>query len=619
MTVTSQAADQDDTELSERAQLRPRLVTALAGVLATIALMVIHGQLPSLVSSQARWFMARGLMECGSLSVGDLAQARCPLIGADGGGSIANGVLFVGVGAAVRRLGVDVDIAYVLTAAAFMGVALWGAFGLGRRVGLGRPVALGVAALYLASPSLVGLHGFGSTFWGVALVPAVVHVSLRAASEILAARWIARVAWAAAWVGAILAMLLLDGYGYVMAQFVAGLLILGTALREWRRARSWLAVVAFLVANGIAFLVYRQIVSGAGDWARSPIDLFRSMGADLATLVIPSPAIWWSDRSPWQVDPGVLWGDGSNATYNYLGLGIVALAVLGVVLARKTAPLVLPLAAITLLALVMSFGPSLKVSEVRGPLEVPVTFDSYLMPADDAVMTLPTQWVYESVPGFSSMRATYRWVAVARLGLLLLAGAGVQALWRRRPEAASRVALVALVGVAVLEASPSYPAMLGRYADNASMAARFEADVLDVMREAVPRGSRVVYAPNAVSENDYLANYLSPMLGVTSYNIGGDKALEDAMARWQPDIRALLFEEEPFASAAAEVLESGKVDMVVIPFFDLRWSATAWPTSEQFREPGLEAAEEAAGDRSLDVQVYEHFAVVTSSGGSTGE
>lgn len=595
----------------------------LASTGAVLFLMVVHGQFSFLVSSPQRWFTAVGWMECGALSLRSLAHASCPLVGGSAGGDISNGIAFVAPGSVlIRATGMGAGAAYMSVAFVFTVVGFLGAYALGRRLGLLPWFSFAAAFVYLSAPSLVGMNGLGSTFWGVALIPASVVAGLTLARQVAHgvtfSRAAAAVTWRATaaavlWVLSIVFMLLLDGYGFVMSQSVVALFLLWEAMRSPRVQRAWVQVGAFFVTLAAGFLVYRGVIPGTEEWSRSGIDLFRSMGADLATLFIPSDTQWWASSAPWAIDPSVMWGDGTNSRYNYLGIVLVVLAVVALVKnrGRRWTGLLLALAVI---AAVLALGPSLKFLEIRGPLEVPVTYASYLMPAEDAVASLPTTWLYENVPGLDSMRATYRWIAVTRLAVVLLAALGAQQLFRaaRGPGKKPAVlALCALFAVAVLEVAPDLPARVAAYSDRAQVVAAISEDVVEPMREAIPEGSRVVVAPSVGGHtNQYLANYLAPMLRVSMYNLGGDKAVEVASARWPEDVRLLIESEDSFASLAGTVLRNGEADMVVIPFFDLRWSLTEWPTSERFSEAGRAAAEDAADDPSLSTRTYEYFATV---------
>lgn len=599
---------------------RERIVFWLASTGAVLFLMVAHGQLSFLVSSTQRWFTAVGSMECGALSLRSLARASCPLVGIPAGGDISNGIAFIAPGSIlIRATGMSAGAAYVVVAFVFTVAGFLGAFALGRRLGLLPWFSFAAALVYLSTPSVLGMSGFGSTFWGVFLIPASVVVALPLARQVADGVTFSRVAAAvtwraigatALWVLSIAFMLLLDGYGFVMSQSVVALFLLWAVMRSPRAQHAWVQVGAFVVAFAVGFLVYQQVIPGAGEWPRSGIGLFRSMGADLATFFIPSGFQWWSSSASWAIDPSVMWGDGTNSRFNYLGIILVVLAAVAVVKnrGRRWTALLLALAVITA---VLAFGPSLKFLEIRGPLEVPVTYDSYLMPAGDAVVSLPTTWLYENVPGLDSMRATYRWIAVTRLALVLLAALGAQQLFRAARGRGKRAAVLVLCALAVLEIAPDLPGLVSRYSDQSRLVAAISEDVVEPMREAIPQGTRVVMAPSAGGHtNHFFANYLAPMLRVPMYNLGGDKAVETARSRWPADVRTLIEAEDNFASLAESVLRSGDADMVVVPFFDLRWSLTSWPTSEQFSEPGREAAQEAADNPSLRTRTYEYFATV---------
>lgn len=589
---------------------RPQLLMILFAIASVLLLMHLHGQTPWSVSSMSRWFTGRGWIECGSLSFRELARGQCALVGGEAGGPISNGAAFVVMGAVLVRAGLSAAWAYTLTSLVLMSAAFLGAYRLARRVGLNRATAAGSTLVLLSSASLTGLASFGSTFWGIMLVPAFIWVGLVLSELVSRGRWGRRIISLLGWWASALFMLMLDGYGYLMVQLCLGVVFAWSLFADRGERWAWLRILLFCVVNISAFLGYKAVTPGAGEWQRSSIDLFRSMGADLVTLVAPSPAVWWESASPFTVDPSLLWGDGSNSTYNYLGLATIGLAVVGAVAAWKTRRLAAPVAIAGAAALVLALGPSLKINEVRGPLKSPVTYESYLMPPEDAVIETPVTWVYENVPGFDAMRATYRWLALTRMSLLFLAALGVERLFRHARGSGGRVAVITIAVLAVLEVSPDMPQQLRSNVHRAQMAAEFESDVMGEMRQAVLPGQRIVFAPNAKTENDYLANYLAPMLRVYSYNVGGDKALAVARASWPGPIEDLIVDRVPFADGAEAVLRDGYANVVVAPFFDLRWSTT-WPTADQFSRPGRQAASAAEGHPGLEVSWYEHFAVIS--------
>ena len=183
-----------------------------------------------------------------------------------------------------------------------------------------------------------------------------------------------------------------------------------------------LGAVAFTLANLVAVAVYSLYVPA--DYETNPIGIFRSMGLDLITLVVPTEPVWPAAKLNYAGVHSELWGDGSNSAYNYVGFAGLVLA--GVCLgSRSRRPEALALAVAGLVAFVLALGPSLKIDESRpAPGGLP-TFESYLMPEGVATADLPWDGLFTAVPGINSMRATYRWYGVTRFAVVVLAGLAV--------------------------------------------------------------------------------------------------------------------------------------------------------------------------------------------------
>ncbi len=109
-------------------------------------------------------------------------------------------------------------------------------------------------------------------------------------------------------------------------------------------------------------------------------------------------------------------GDGNvHQTYTtyttYLGFAVLALAVLGVVTARRRSR---PWLVLTIFFFLVSLGPFLRISEK------PMLIGDYALP-------MPSLLLYYVLPGFDvTVRHTYRYVTMLHLMLAILAGFGVQ-------------------------------------------------------------------------------------------------------------------------------------------------------------------------------------------------
>ena len=300
-------------------------------------------------------------------------------------------------------------------------------------------------------------------------------------------------------------------------------------------------------------------------------------------------------------DHSGLWGDSSNSMYNYAGLGCLVLAVAYLV-RRPRHGRALALAAAGLVALVLSFGPALKVDAARFP-----GADFYAMPAGQAT-ELPWSHLLVTLPGLKSIRATYRWFAVTRLALVVLAGLGVAELARSRRRGL-RLAAIVVGGAAVVELLPTVPYFVRVYRANYDDRAQVMAQVEPDLQRALRPGERVFFLTYDGAHNDFLVNDLAPPAGVRAYNTGGDKNLMFAASRWPREVSALA---QPGVSAAAveRALGSGRVDAVVAPYFHLQVNSAAWPPAPQTVAAARGAFTPILADRRLRVARYRWFATL---------
>jgi hypothetical protein len=578
-----------------------------AAALALLALVLLaHGFLPGLVNDGPWSYLLEGDMRCAhDMGLGAL-RSWCGAYGIPAGYPYLSSGPVVLVGWALMWTGMGADAAYLLTGVAFDALALAGGYGLMRMLGAGRAVALGTAAAYLLAPTVVGLHAFGGTFTGFTLLPAYALadlVAMRAVEDGGRQRIaVALAGYAAVRTGA----LFLDGYSFVGSALIGGLLWLQWVVRTPAGARRRLLGCATFVSGQLVaagtYLLYAPRLS-----AVAPLELFRAMGLDVVTLARPTRMLWGADALGLAWDPARLWGDGSNATYNYLGVACVALALVAVV-RRRRQPHVLALAAAGAVALVLSLGPSLKAGEERPPLGAHVTYESYLMPAGAAAAELPWGGAFTALPGFDQLRATYRWSGVTRLALVVLAGLAIDGLVRRRPRRALVLA-VALALLALAELAPNLPLLRASYRANAHSRAALTAAVVPPLAGATEPGERVFFLSADGAYNDYLANYLVTAVGGRSFNAGGDKNAAFAQRGWPPAIGAMApAGRSPETVRAA--LAAGDADVVVAPYFDLRWAAYAWPPSDADRLAARRAFAPLLADRRLAVRRFRWFATL---------
>jgi hypothetical protein len=538
---------------------RAAFAAAAAGLLALV--LVVYGFVPGLSQVPLMATTTTGLITC--LHDQGLASlwSWCMDLGLPLGAPTLTGLPQVYLGWALSYLpGVSAWSAQQLVGALTTVLGGCGAFLLLRRWSVPRWLALLATGSYLLGPNLLQLNGFAFTFNGFILLPAYLWCALRVLDLMTGGRWPLAVTLA---VALSLVMAFTDGYSFFAAGAVIGCLVLGWAVQARTRGgqRVPLAGSAAWVASlGGAAAAYAAWAPSGSYTGEPYLESFGQLAVDLATVFVPSGQFLYPSVLG-ILDQGLpVWGSDVTPPTNYLGILVVATATAGVTAAARrrsaTDHEVLAVAAAALLTLVLSLGPTLKVAQIDPGL-------------DASLVTLPNAWLYEHVPGFSSLRATNRWLVATRLCLVLLSAVGLAAAWRRfwQGPVRHRAVVAAVAALAVAEVLPD-PAHIVlerrmsvervRYLDEGIVA-----EAADLLRE----DELILMLP---STNDFLANYLVPLAGVRSYNVGIDKNHALSSARWPDAVVAANLSYGPRAGDLVCTALRREADAVVLPYLDTR-------------------------------------------------
>lgn len=586
-----------------------RVVPILAAVAVLGIVGWINGLFPGDSPTGAASYLTTGQIQCSASMGWSSLVDYCDALGIPQGFPYVLGLPWILFGALLTHLpGVGSFAAYLLIGWISIGIGLGGGCQLMRTLDAPWVIALITPAIYLCSPSVLGMSGFGPTWTGFVLLPFYtwVHVAVMNRLDGPGRIWPALVCL---WPLSALAMFT-DGYSFITGWLLAGCLWLAWTVRGSAvPIRKCLGLVCAAAAAGTAVLAYELYVPG-GSFTPTAIDLFRAMGLDVVTLVAPTPQFWVWNLLGLDRDFSMLWGDGSNSTFNYVGVVMVGLAIgLFVVLRKRVSSRVVAFGVAAVLALLLSLGPSLKIDDARpAALESVVTYESYLMPADLATAGLPTEFLYAKVPGLSDVRATYRWFLLTRFCVIVLAGLAIAELAR----SGRRTTATVLAVIAILDTAPNLPLQARDHSAAGAQTAAVRTNLVPDFRSAVRPGERVLFLP---AGNDFLADLLAPSADVASYNAGGDKNLVLAQHSWPAPVTAAVanFGKAGEADAIEVALQSGLVDAVVLPRFDLRWSSYNWPASAAEQAVGDAAAARLVKDPRFTLTSTEWFSVVRSA------
>lgn len=573
-----------------------RLVTSVAALPFVVFILVLHGAVPGYsmpAFGQALWVMGFARSFANSQLIGIFAND----IGNPVPAAIAFGLPAALTAAAFLKLGFDAADAYSLSFAAWLLLAFWGCYRLGRLLNVGRILSLIAAAMWLSTPMLWMHESYSALALGMSLLP-----------------FYATCAWPTIWgegpslkafpmlgIAAVIAVFM-DGYTFVMfAVATCCLWAAATVNRQETWTRAVLRVALIASAFLIAYLLFTLYI-GRRSFDPPPMDFFRGWGANIEFLFRPVQGLLW--LSDW------IGFAESRASTDYFGdpsvfttphaIFLMLAAIAGLVISRGDRRAVYGFIAIGLIGFYFSLGPSfkfytLKPEGVAGPV----------MPASYAPIPTGTGLFTENLPGFDAMRASYRWAVLGMFGMwaaFLASTAG------RKSLAGGPI----LVAVAVVLFNLPHQSWLTTYAGNRENMLKVEAAATSIDQNFAD-GERVFFAPWG---NDFFITFLAPNIRIKAFNIGGDKNLVAAVAQWPATLQAFPQREADrtiganYADLVAAVLTTHTADAVALSFIDNLTPTQGWPVEQEFKTDLLRVADVLEANQALSVTRTNDYAIV---------
>lgn len=460
--------------------------------------------------------------------------------------------------------------------AGFILAAYIGAILLFRKITGVTWLSIAGALLYLGALVVNKFVGYGALGLGINLIPLYLLVDLMLLESLTRqSRWKVGL-WFAVALAARCFAIFMDGYSFLFSSALSlGSLLVAPILQK-KYATAAVACIAYVVACAFAAGLYQAYFPSEA-LGVTQLDGFRAQGVDTFGLISPQPDSiynrWFGIGGP--IDPLITYSDGSSSGGTFLGYAwIAATIVLLVLLVRKRCrvarwPIIVPVLLAGLVALVLSLGPSLKFHSFRSTPSAAITGQHYRMPAEAAVMSLPTAWVY-SLPGIKTARALVRWLVLVQLAIALLI---VLAVLMLRQQQRPLLAL-SLLAWALFELVPDYTGVFssGRFAYGRAYTLNY--DYIEALKRNTSPGERALFLElhDRPGGNQYAVNTLCTRASLLCYNTGGDKNMVYTQQYWPLDVaNARNLNQLPIA--VRRIVQGNLVDVFVIPLFDLKLSA----------------------------------------------
>lgn len=485
--------------------------------------------------------------------------------------------------------------AYALGAVFWLALALWGSVRLGQLLGASFVESSFLSLVYLTLPIVWWHASYGSISFGFAFLPLYLYMGFNVAYEAseapkISSKWFLTLLF---FIIISLLSIFTDGYTYVMF-YSACVVIWVFAYITNDSSRKILLIKALpiiLISALSSYLLYTSYV-GVTRFSPAPISFFRGWGVDLVMFLIPNRDVSWLwDTLGVSVmrSNAFFFGDTSVWATTY-ALPLLVVGGLGYRLSRRHR-FAVPLLVIVLVGFYFSLGPSLKINSLR-PADITeehIVQEPY-MPENLAVTPTGSEFIYRHIPGFTNMRATYRWAGLMFTGLF-----GLTILFYLGLSSRGHKALT--FGIIVLLIVSNLPSMPNRLSMGKSI--RFKMQQIDrdfaTLSNYIGTNKTVFFAPPG---NDLMVNYLASMGNYRAYNIGGDKNLEIARQNWPELLRSFSMPrqvssilENPsnvrnleacFNYKVGKVLHDRLTDFVVIPYFDLFYGTRFWPWPQNY-------------------------------------
>lgn len=545
-------------KVGKRAGLVDYLLWCAAPLVLTL---MTTGFFPGFSPSQLSWMLGAGHIQCLSNMGWGQFSSYCQQIGAPVGSPLLTGLVETYLGSLLHAI----PFISVWTAYQIVGVlTVVGSYVAGVAVlkRFGAPVwlaSLGVF-IFLTSPTVLLLNGYNYTFHGFVLLPAATWAAFASFDLFRRGATVrgALLAFLTAWI-----LVFTDGYSFVTAMVlvfgigIAWLFGDAPTRAKVRGGASWVAAVA---TAGLAYLSY---IPAGSTHPHTGLGSFRFYGADFITFLIPTPVNYWAAEMPWKNTLQRLWGTSDNQFSQYVGY--VSLALFVVLVAsgalRRRAPgrgELIALAGVGVVCAFLSLGPSLKLANFQTS---ELTQDN--LPANLTRFTLPTSFLYEHIPGFQDMRATYRIFVATRWVLIVLAVVALVMLLRTR----AKVLVPFLAILLLLDSMPNFSKQIALRADAKVQLDAARAGSGGNLSKLINPGDKALILP---ASNDFLAAAFVPFTGGTSYNNGQDKNLEYSRDNWPQSVRDAIasYGSPEFADKACALLHSD-ASVIVLSYMGL--------------------------------------------------
>lgn len=556
-------------------QIQTNWKTIAGLLLALVFVLTFHGALPYLLMpTQGLAIWTTGFSQ--SFMNDSIYSIYAQNFGAPNPAPIMFGLSGAYPAALFLAVGLSPADAYSAMAAFWLVVSFFGAYRIARLLNLRALSAILCALLWMTLPIIWAHADYAMLSFGLALLPFYFWIGMRLFYGIPVSYFrfgLRAIIFSAACVVAVF----MDGYSFVMFAVGYSLLIVYTYFWycELQRHLFLFVLPLHIISFALAYGLYVAYV-GVVQFDPAPLGSFRGYGVDLAFLVIPEKGFHWIlDMLQLSQTRSIQYYFGEKLWTTTFSLPIILMGVVAWCKTNRKFRMAGGFLLIALFGVYMSLGPSLKINSVRSDVGQVNVFGlaTSNMPEELTVASTGSAWISENIPGFKSMRASYRWLALGLFGLWLLIV--LLAVNEDDIETNRRWVLWGVILVIALNL-PNPKIRLYELAGYRNNIMEIEETLIKRFRTSLKARERVAFLPFG---NDFLVNYIAARTNIRAYNTGGDKNLRAAMEQWPLTMRQFKIGriDDYFPLKVQLLLARDEADVVVVPFFDMMRAVNGFP------------------------------------------
>jgi len=556
--------------VSEKKYLALNVLTFILGLFFIIFL---YGSIPFLATpgnGSAIW--ATGFSV--SFSNNSIFDVYAKNIGVPFPASIAFGLANTWPAAILIKWGFYPPDAYAAMTAFWLAISFLFSYKIGREFGASHWLSVLGAILWLSMPIVLTSIGFAMLALGMALLSFYFWTALKLFlnindNSLLFMRIFLYFA------AAVIAVFM-DGYTFVM--FAAGATIIwGFLLFSFNDLRKrllsaglFIHIISLLTAY-FMYILYERV----SQYPVDPMDFFRGWALDLSFILLPSKDItWFFDSLGLSIhrNDSLYFGDASVWESTFC-IPIILSGLFSWWRLRNQAKLASCFLLIAVFGFYMALGPSLKINSVKSiAMQQEDPNLSRTMPAEYGVVSTGNAWLSQYLPGFKSMRASYRWTALGVFGFWLLLMLLIATQFPKRDFLMSSLLIILIFF--------NIPHLKENIQISVATRQRFfeiDRDLVANLKKTLNPHDYVAFLPIG---NDFIINYVASKLNIYSYNIGGDKNMEQGYNYWPDELKKLRFSDFSNQNTTSDIVSfflNTKTDAIVIPYFHTIMATNHWP------------------------------------------